>query len=71
MLIKNHLQLLEKIYKRKEGIADAYRVDEIDVDSYFFYNFLDVFTQNNRIIRFSKGFECATFSIKNSSMMTT
>ena len=52
-LIKNHLQLLEKIYKRKDGIADAYRVDEIDVDSYFFYNFLDVFTQNNRIIRFS------------------
>ena len=43
MLIKNHLQLLEKIYKRKEGIADAYRVDEIDVDPYFFYNFLDVF----------------------------
>ena len=37
MLIKNHLQLLEKIYKRKEGIADAYRVDEIDVDSYFFF----------------------------------
>ena len=35
MLIKNHLQLLEKIYKRKEGIADAYKVDEIDVDSYF------------------------------------
>ena len=64
MLIKNHLQLLEKIYKRKEGIADAYRVDENDVDSYFFYNFLDVFTQNNRIIRFSKGLEYATFSIK-------
>ena len=64
MLIKNHLQFLEKIYKRKEGIADAYRVDEIDVDSYFFYNFLDVFTQNNRIIGLSKGFEHATFSIK-------
>ena len=64
MLIKNHLQLLEKIYKRKEGIADAYRVDEIDVDSYFFYDILDVFTQNNRIIRFSIGFEYATFSIK-------
>ena len=37
MLIKNQLQFLEKIYKRKEGIADDYRVDEIDVDSYFFY----------------------------------
>ena len=64
MLIKNHLQLLEKIYKRKEGIADAYKVDEIDVDSYFFYNFLDICVQNDRIIRFSKGFEYATFSIK-------
>ena len=64
-MINNHLQLLEKIYKRKEGIADAYRVDEIDVDSYFSYSFLDVFTQNNRIIQFSKGFEYATFSIKN------
>ena len=30
MLIKNHL-LLEKNYKRNEGIADAYRVDEIDL----------------------------------------
>ena len=64
MLIKNHLQLLEKIYKRKVGIADAYKVDEIDVDSYFFYNFLDISVQNNRIFRFSKGFESATFSIK-------
>ena len=45
MLIKNHLQFLEKNYKRKEGIADAYRVDEIDVDSYFFYNFLDVYSK--------------------------
>ena len=63
-MIKNHLQLLVKSYKRKEGIADAYREDEIDVDSYFFYIFLDVFTQNNRIIRLSKGFEYATFSIK-------
>ena len=64
MLIKNHLQLLEKNHNRKEGIADAYRVDENDVNSYFFYNFLDVFTQNHRIIRFSKGFEFATLSIK-------
>ena len=64
MLIKNHLQLLEKIYKRKEGIADAYKLDEIDVDSYFFYKFLEICVQNNRKIRFSKGFEYATFSIK-------
>ena len=40
MLIKNHLQLLEKIYERKEGIADAHKVDETDVDSFFFLQFL-------------------------------
>ena len=60
----------ESLYKKnqdlqkKKGIADGFRVDEIDVDPYFFYNFLEVFSQNNRIIRFSKGFEYATFSIK-------
>ena len=64
MLIKNHLQLLERIYKRKEGIPDAYKIDVIDVDSYFFYNFLDIFTKSNRIIRLSKGLEYAPFSIK-------
>ena len=48
----------------KAGIADAYRVDEIDVDSHFFYSFSDVFTQNNKIIRFSKRFDYATFSLK-------
>ena len=64
MLIKNHLQLLEKIFKRKEGIADAYRVDEIEVGPYFSYIFLDVFTHNNRVIKFSKGIEYGTFSIK-------
>ena len=58
------LTILRQIYKRKGGIADAYRVDEIDVDSYFFYNLLDVSTQKNNIIRFRKGFENAIFSIK-------
>ena len=62
--MKNHLKILEKIYKRKKGIPDAYKIDEIDVDSYFFYNFLDIFTKSNRIIRFSKGLEYAAFSIK-------
>ena len=64
MLIKNHLKILEKIYKRKEGIPDAHKVDEIDVGSYFFNNFLDIFTKSNRLIRFSKGLEYATFSFK-------
>ena len=55
MLIKNHLQFLEKIYKRKEGIADAYRVDEIDVDSYFFFTiswmFLLKTTESSDLVR--------------------
>ena len=55
---------MEKIYKRKEGIPDAYKKDEIDVDSYFFNNFLEIFTISNRIIRFSRGVEYATFSSK-------
>ena len=65
MLIMNHVQLLEKIYKSKEIIADAYRVDKIELDSYIFYNLVAVFTQNNGIIRFSKGLQYATFAIKN------
>ena len=65
MLIQNNFwKSFGKKYKRKEWIADAYRFDKIDADSCFFYNFWDVFTQNNRIIRLSKGFEYATFSIK-------
>ena len=33
------------MYQRKEGIADAYKVDQIDLDSYFFYIFLDICVQ--------------------------
>ena len=64
MLIKNHSQILEKIYKRKEGIPDAYKIDEIVVASSFLYKFLDIFTKSNRIIQFGKGLEYATLSIK-------
>ena len=71
MLIKNHLQFLEKIYKRKEGIADAYRVDEIDVDSYFYYNFLDVFTPTTESSDLVKDLNMQPSLSKNSSMMTT
>ena len=37
MLKKNHLQFLAKIYKRYDGIVDAYKVDIID--PYFFWQF--------------------------------
>ena len=45
-------------------VADAYKFDEIDVDSYFFSNFMAIFTKSSRIIRFSKRLEYVTFSIK-------
>ena len=58
------MKFCSKTYKREEGIADAYKVDEVEVDTYFFYNFLGICVQNGRIIRFSKRFEYARFSIK-------
>ena len=69
MLNINHLKVLEKICKRKEGIPDAYKIDKIDVDSYFFYIFFDIFTKSNRITQFSKGLEYATFSTKKNLNM--
>ena len=71
MLIQNHLQLLEKTYKRKEGIADAYRVDEIDVDSYFFlisWTFLLKTTESSHLV---KDLNMQPSLSENSSMMTT
>ena len=49
----------------RKHIPDAYKIDKNDVDSYnFFLKFLDIFTKSNREIRFFKGLEYATFSIK-------
>ena len=42
MSIKKHLNSLELLYKKKENIPCDFFIDEIDVDSYFFHNFLDV-----------------------------
>ena len=36
MLIKEHLPILDKIYKITENIAEEVPVEEIDIDSYFF-----------------------------------
>ena len=40
MSIQNHLNFLEVLYKKKEKIPIDIFIDEIDVDSYFFHNFL-------------------------------
>ena len=64
MSIKKHLNFLELLYKKKENIPCDFLIDEIDVDSYFFYNFLDVYVVQNRVLRLSKGPFSETYSIK-------
>ena len=64
MLIKKHLKFLELLYKKKENIPCDFLIDEIDVDSYFFHNFLDVYIVQNRVMRLSKGLFRETYSIK-------
>ena len=64
MSIKKHLNFLELLYKKKENIPCDFLIDEIDVDSYFFHNYLDVYIVQNRVIRLSKGLFRETYSIK-------
>ena len=58
------MSFLELLYKKKKKIPIDFLIDEIDVDSYFFHNFLDVFNVQNRVIRLSKGLFRETYSIK-------
>ena len=58
------MSFLELLYKKKDKIPIDFLIDEIDVDSYFFHNFLDVFIVQNRVIRLSKGLFRETYSIK-------
>ena len=64
MSIKNHLNFFELLYKKKSNISCDFLIDELDVDSYFFHNFLDVYVVQNRALRLSKGFFGETYSIK-------
>ena len=48
---KKHLNFLELFYKKKEKNPIEFLIDEIDVDSYFFRNFLDVYVVQNTVIR--------------------
>ena len=64
MSIKKHLNFLQLLYKKKENIPCDFLIDEIDVDSYFFHNFLDVYIVQNRVIRLSKGLFRETYSTK-------
>ena len=66
MSIKKLLNFLELLYKKKENIPIDFLIDEIDVDSYLFHNFLDVFIvfQVKRVIRLIKGLFRETYPIK-------
>ena len=63
MSIKKHLNFLELLYKKK-NIPCYFFIDEIDVDSYFFHNFLVVYVIQNRVLRLSKGLFRETYAIK-------
>ena len=52
------------LYKKKENIPCGFLIDEIDVDSYFFHNFLDVYIVQKRVLRLSKGLFRETYSHK-------
>ena len=64
MSIKKHVNFLALIYKKKEKIPIDFLIDEIDVDPYFFLNFLNVFIVQNSVIRLNKGRFRETYSIK-------
>ena len=64
MSTKKHKNFLELLYKKKKYIPCDFLIDEIDVDSYFFHNFLDVCVIQNRVLRLSKGLFRETYSIK-------
>ena len=64
MSIKKHLIFLELLQKKKEKIIIDFLIDEIDIDSYFFLNILEVFVVQNRVNRLSKSLFRETFSVK-------
>ena len=55
---------LELLYKKKEKTRIDYLIDETDVDSYFFHNFLDVYVVRKRVLRLSKSLFREAYSIK-------
>ena len=55
MSFEKHSSFLELLYKKKEKFLIDFLIDGIDVDYYFFSNFLDVDVVQNRVLRLSKG----------------
>ena len=63
MSIKN-IEFSRVTLQKKGKIPIDFLIDEIDVESYFFHNFLDVYVVQNRVLRLSKGLFRETYSIK-------
>ena len=64
MSLEKHLNFLELLLKKKLIITCDLLIDEIDIDSNFFHNFLDVFFVQNRVLRLNKGLFRETYPFK-------
>ena len=53
MSVKKQIPSLSKLYTNYDEVPESL-LDETDVDSYFYHNFLDIALIDNRIVRVSK-----------------
>ena len=63
MSIKKQIPSLSKLYTMYEEVPKSF-LDEIDVDSYFYHNILDIALIDNRIVRVSKAANKKIFAFK-------
>ena len=63
MSTKKHISSLCKLYSVYEEIPAEF-LDEMDVDSYFYHNILDISQSHHRIVRISKGSNNKSFVFK-------
>ena len=78
MSIKKHIPSLSKMYTSYEEVPESFW-DETDVDSYFYYNILDIALIDNRNVGVSRGsnkkillsnyFSFATWKINKDSFL--
>ena len=58
------MNFLKTLFKKKKLNPLDFFIDEIDVDNHYFYNFLDVYVVQNRVLRLSKCSFRDTYSMK-------
>ena len=63
MSVKKQIPSLRELYTNYEDFPESFS-DETDVGSYFYYNILHIALIDNRIVRFSKGFNKKIFGFK-------